>query len=134
MEGWGADSNLFHQGAAKETQDPEVVAATMAQPDVILRRPVGSKGPFTEHAALPTSLGHDETGAKARKQRAKPEKQPPRKTDDKVARKAALEYEKVEKRRENKNRRKKPRGRRRGSEARRQLPRQRQLSKGRAGA
>ena len=54
LEAWGASSNLFHQGAAKETDDPDIVAATMASPGVVLRRPVGSDGPFTEHAALPT--------------------------------------------------------------------------------
>ena len=57
LEAWGASSNLFHQGAAKETDDPDIVAATMASPGVVLRRPVGSDGPFTEHAALPTDLG-----------------------------------------------------------------------------
>jgi hypothetical protein len=30
LEAWGAGSNLFHQGHAKETEDPDVVAATMA--------------------------------------------------------------------------------------------------------
>jgi hypothetical protein len=30
LEAWGADSNLFHQGAAKESADPDVIAATMA--------------------------------------------------------------------------------------------------------
>jgi hypothetical protein len=30
LEAWGADSNLFHQGAAKESDDPYVIAATMA--------------------------------------------------------------------------------------------------------
>jgi hypothetical protein len=49
----GADSNLFHQGAAKESEDPELVAATMAKPGVILHRPVGSEDPHTEDAALP---------------------------------------------------------------------------------
>src|ERR1700742_2306738 len=29
LEAWGADSNLFHQGAAKESADPDVIAATM---------------------------------------------------------------------------------------------------------
>jgi hypothetical protein len=100
LQAWGADSNLFHQGAAKESQDSEVVAAIMAKPSVILRRPVGSNGPFTEHAALPTDLGRDEAAGRSRKQHAKPKAQPPRKTDDKVSRKAALEYEKAEKRRE----------------------------------
>jgi hypothetical protein len=40
LEAWGADSNLFHQGAAKESTDPDVVAATMAKPGVVLKRPV----------------------------------------------------------------------------------------------
>ena len=57
LEAWGADSNLFHQGAAKESDDPDVVAATMAKPGVMLKRPVGSNGPFKEHAELPTNLG-----------------------------------------------------------------------------
>ena len=30
LEAWGADSNLFHQGAAQESLDPDVIAATMA--------------------------------------------------------------------------------------------------------
>jgi hypothetical protein len=46
LEAWGADSNLFHQGAAKESTDPEVIAATMKKPGVVLKRPVGSDGPF----------------------------------------------------------------------------------------
>jgi len=41
LEAWGADSNLFHQGAAKESNDPDVIAATMAKPGVVLGRPVG---------------------------------------------------------------------------------------------
>ncbi len=57
LEAWGADSNLFHQGAAKQSEDPDVVAATMAKPGVMLKRPVGSNGPFKEHAELPTNLG-----------------------------------------------------------------------------
>jgi colicin import membrane protein len=56
LEAWGADSNLFHQGVAKESNDPEVVAATMSKPGIILRRPVGSDAPFRENAELPTYL------------------------------------------------------------------------------
>ncbi|MCS3931945.1 hypothetical protein M2175_006976 [Bradyrhizobium elkanii] len=37
LDAWGAGSNLFHQGAAKETDDPDAVAATMAQPGVVLK-------------------------------------------------------------------------------------------------
>ena len=50
---WGAGSNLFHQDAAKETDDPEVIGATMSKPGVVLKRPAGSNGRFAEHADLP---------------------------------------------------------------------------------
>jgi colicin import membrane protein len=53
LEAWGA-GNLFDQGAARETDDPDVVAATMAKPGVVLRRPAGSNGPFAQHSDLPT--------------------------------------------------------------------------------
>src|SRR3569832_1403311 len=99
LQAWGADSNLFHQGAAHESSDPAVVAATLAKPGVVLKRPVGSDQPFGEHAELPTHLD----GADRRrptKARAKPKKQASRKTDDKAARKAALAYEKEQKRRD----------------------------------
>ena len=44
LEAWGADSNLFHQGAAMQSEDPDVIEATMAAPGVVLKRPVGSSG------------------------------------------------------------------------------------------
>ncbi|MET4206331.1 cell envelope biogenesis protein TolA [Bradyrhizobium sp. LA2.1] len=114
LEAWGASSNLFHQGAAKETDDPDIVAATMASPGVVLRRPVGSGGPFTESAALPTDLADDEAKRKPKpNSKSKPEsksesKQRPakgvtkqsRKIDDQDARKAAAAFEKEERRRD----------------------------------
>lgn len=30
LEAWGAGGNLFHQGVAKKTDDPDVVAAAMS--------------------------------------------------------------------------------------------------------
>jgi hypothetical protein len=36
LEAWGAGSNLFHQGVARETDDSDVVAATMSKPGVSL--------------------------------------------------------------------------------------------------
>jgi colicin import membrane protein len=104
LEAWGAESNLFHQGVARESKNPEVVAATMAKPGVILRRPVGSNGPFTEYAALPTDLSDDEVNGRPKRPRAKPKKQPPRKIDDKAARQAALEYERAERQRKSERR------------------------------
>jgi hypothetical protein len=58
LEAWGSSNNLFHQGFAKATDEPDVVAATMAKPGVVLRRPVGTDRPFTEHAALPRDFAN----------------------------------------------------------------------------
>jgi hypothetical protein len=81
LEAWGADSNLFHQGVAKESHDPAVIAATIAKPGVVLKRSVGSDGPFGEHAELPKNLGEDgrkkpaqKPSAKAKMSSAQPDK------------------------------------------------------------
>ena len=96
LEAWGADSNLFHQGAAKESDDPAVIAATMKKPGVVLRRPVGSDGPFSEHAELPTDLG-DSGGRRAKparkSQERKPKKTSFRPVDKAAERTATLAYE-----------------------------------------
>jgi hypothetical protein len=104
LEAWGADSNLFHQGAAKESEDPDVIAATMSKPGVVLRRPVGSDGPFGEHADLPRHLSGDEPNHKRANARAKPKKQVPQPNDNKAARKAALAFEREQRRRDSERR------------------------------
>ena len=86
LDAWGADSNLFHQGAAKESDDPAVIAATMKKPGVVLRRPVGSDGPFREHAELPTDLG--DAGGRTKLAR-KPHERKPSKTSSRPVDKAA---------------------------------------------
>ena len=99
LEAWGADSNLFHQGVARESEDPDVIAATMAKPGVVLKRPVGTHGAFGEHASLPTGLGR--SGKAAGTTRTPPavrsKAAPPANTA--AERKAALAYEREEKRR-----------------------------------
>jgi hypothetical protein len=100
LAAWGASSNLFHQGVAKETDDPDVVAATMAKPGVVLRRPVGSNKAFTESAELPTDLAEGDARPRAKRRAAKPARKAPRKVDDQQARKAAAAFEKEERRRE----------------------------------
>jgi hypothetical protein len=101
LEAWGADSNLFHQGAAKESDDPDVIAAAMKKPGVVLRRPVGTDRPFSEHAGLPTDLGGGGPTKAARKSKGHKAKQPSSRPVDKAAeRKAALAYEREQSRRE----------------------------------
>ncbi len=101
LEAWGAGSNLFHQGVARETDDPDVVAATMSKPGVILRRPAGSSGRFAEHSNLPT--GDEARGGRERRW-PKAEKRSPPKISEKAARKAALDFEREQKRNEAKRR------------------------------
>src|SRR5947208_7342830 len=86
LEAWGTKTNLFHQGVAKEVDDPEVIAATMRKPGVILRRPVGSNGPFKEHAELPKDLSLHDFKGRARKTHAKLKKQQAPKIDDNASR------------------------------------------------
>ncbi|MEY9184388.1 colicin import membrane protein [Bradyrhizobium sp. USDA 326] len=116
LQAWGASSNLFHQGVAKETEDPKIVAAAMAKPGVVLRRPVGSDGPFTESAELPTDLGESEarsgserksrskSNSRSNRRTVKPTRKASRKIDDQAARKAAAAFEKEERRREDERR------------------------------
>jgi hypothetical protein len=100
LEAWGADSNLFHQGAAKESTDPDVIGATMAKPGVVLKRPVGSDGPFGEHAALPQNLGLGGGNKPASKRSNRNATKPPARPDKAADRKAAQAYERERQRRE----------------------------------
>lgn len=108
LEAWGANSNLFHQGFASETDDPKIVAATLAKPGVVLKRPVGTKGAFSEDAELPADLGGDKPVAPATKSKPKKaaaKKVLPGKRDDKIERAAALAYEKEQRKRDAEKRR-----------------------------
>ena len=96
-EAWGSDTDVFKKGFAKETHDPKIVAATMAKPGVLLKRPVGSNGPFGENAELPQINKITENLAKFQPSRKEATTY---KVDDKTARDAALAFEREQKRRE----------------------------------
>ena len=97
LEAWGSGTNLFQLGAAKETDDPSIVAATMAKPGVTLRRPVGSKGSFGEHAKLPKHLPIDDVEQNASTRKPKTRKLPALKVvDEKAVRDAALAFERTQ--------------------------------------
>ena len=100
LEAWGSKSNLFHQGFASEAGDPDVIAATLAKPGVILKRPVGSDGAFREDAALPSDLSGEKVKARPKKPPAKPGKRSTGKIDDQATRKAASAYERERRQRE----------------------------------
>jgi hypothetical protein len=100
LAAWEAGSNLFHQGFAREVDDPDVVRATMAKPGVVLKRPAGSNGPFAEHAGLPTDLATD--GGRERRPKARVRKTETGRRDAKIsesdARQAALAFQREQKR------------------------------------
>ena len=110
LEAWGMGHNAFHQGFAKETHDPKIVAAAMAQPGVVLRRPVGTKGAFAQNAALPKQLwaatkpepakAKPKTKAKPKAPKAPKPKRPKSKKDEKADRAAILSFEKAKARRD----------------------------------
>jgi colicin import membrane protein len=101
LEAWGANRNLFHQGFARESDDAEVIAVTMAKPGIVLRRPVGSDEPFSEHARLPTIEALDGAPRKSKARSGKdgkPSKHP--KSSERQERKAALAFERERERQE----------------------------------
>ncbi|HEX3486856.1 MAG TPA: hypothetical protein VHT51_17520 [Micropepsaceae bacterium] len=53
LKAWGSRQNLFRDGLAKPADDPAAIAAATAKPGVVLRRPAGSKAPFSENPGLP---------------------------------------------------------------------------------
>jgi colicin import membrane protein len=105
LKAWGAGSNLFHQGIARETDDPDIVAATMRKPGVVLKRPAGSSGRFAEHSDLPSDLGLERADRGQGKSRPKPKHQATLKISEEAGRKAAAEFEREQRQREEERRR-----------------------------
>ncbi len=96
LEAWGAGSNLFHHGFAKETDDPDAITATMAKPGVVLKRPAGSGGRFAEHAGLPDL--EDKEGKSKVSRHPQPKRRGASKIKAADSRKAAAAYEREQKR------------------------------------
>src|SRR4051812_38351595 len=53
---WGVTRELFREGTAKETNDPKAVEAAMRKVGLVVRRPIGSSGPFEERAEAEQAL------------------------------------------------------------------------------
>jgi colicin import membrane protein len=104
LEAWGAGANLFHQGLAKQTTDPTIVKTTMEMPGVVLRRPVGTNGAFTERAALPSDFVTGKSKEATTRATSKVQETPAHKIDDKAVRQAAIVAEREQKRLESERR------------------------------
>lgn len=102
LAAWGAESDLFHQGFARETRDPAIVESTLAQPGVVLRRPVGTAGQFTETAEISERIlvDHARTTAKTKRQTpSRREGETSRRPVASARKAAADDHERQEKRR-----------------------------------
>jgi colicin import membrane protein len=109
LEAWGLGHNAFKHGFAKQTDDPKIVAATEAAPGVVLRRPIGSNGPFKEDADLPRVTAAAMTAAKKATpkstQPSKPAKPPKRRLTPEIKAKPrapVIDLEKARREREKK--------------------------------
>jgi colicin import membrane protein len=102
LEAWGMSHNAFQQGFAKQTNDPAIIAATIAKPGVVLKRAVGSSGEFGETAELPKSLPNIKPTAisKAKARPAKAPKAPKRAKKPEQDRAAIISFEKEKRKRE----------------------------------
>ena len=105
LEAWGAGANLFHQGFARQTDDPAIVEATMARPGIVLRRPVGTDQHFKEDAEASEAAFEGKLERKSRPARRRREPVVAKATDPKQEREAARAFEKERERRERLERR-----------------------------
>lgn len=53
LAAWGIRQNLFAEGRARISEDPAAVEAALAQPEIPLRRAIGSQDPFGLEPNLP---------------------------------------------------------------------------------
>ncbi|HEX3944691.1 MAG TPA: hypothetical protein VHW69_11440 [Rhizomicrobium sp.] len=53
---WGVTRDLFHDGTAKQTDDPKAIMAATRKVGMVVRRPIGSNGPFEERADAEQTL------------------------------------------------------------------------------
>ncbi|TCI00784.1 hypothetical protein EJV46_00985 [Roseococcus sp. SYP-B2431] len=71
LQAWGVHRNVFADGHAKLTTDEAAVAAATAHPETVLKRPVGSDGPFEVEPTLLPEVP-DVPSKKATRKAAKP--------------------------------------------------------------
>jgi hypothetical protein len=105
LEAWGFGHNAFQQGFASETHDAQIIAAAMAKPGIVLRRPVGTAEPFREGAELPRGFSIPEIGkvpksAPKSKTAPTPKAGPKRAEEEQAERTAVISFQQEKARRE----------------------------------
>jgi hypothetical protein len=103
MEAWGIKHNAFHRGDASESDDQAIVAAAMAKPGTVLKRPVGTVEPFQEDAALPAGFALPVEVQKDQPKKTAKKKRPsraPNPNEDRSRQAAIISFEKARAERE----------------------------------
>jgi hypothetical protein len=72
LAAWGVRQDIFKEGVARETDDPDLVAAATAQPGEVLRRPAAARAELAKLKAAPRKP------AQAKPEPAKAQKAEPR--------------------------------------------------------
>jgi len=99
LDAWGFKHNAFHQGFASETGDAKIIAAAMANPGIVLRRPVGTNEAFRADAELPRDfkipgIGNLPPSDPKATQQAGPKKTSSKAKDQGAGRAAVISFEK----------------------------------------
>jgi hypothetical protein len=86
LRAWGSHQNLFAEGIAHVTDDPKAIETALAQPEIPLRRVIGSDAAFElEPSVRPKApkpaKGEKAPKAKATKPTPKPKPPPPDRSD-----------------------------------------------------
>ena len=100
LKAWDIREDLFAQGTAASTDDPQAVKAATAAPGVVLRRPAGSDKAFCESPEAPDAPSL-KPAAKAKADKAaaaKPARPPPDRRPLEAAEKALADLDAEEKR------------------------------------
>lgn len=98
LAAWDVREDLFAQGAASVTEDPQAVAAANADPGVVLRRAAGSNEPFSAAPGAP-SVPKLARPAGVRTAPPAPEPAPPDRTGLDAAERALAAFEATAERR-----------------------------------
>lgn len=89
LRAWGSRQDLFREGLAKPSEDKAAIAAAIAKPGVVLRRPAGSNSLFTENPGLPVVPKAPKKTTPATPANSKAAKEPKRLPPDRSALNAA---------------------------------------------
>ena len=89
LRAWGTRQNLFADGQARVTDDPQAIAAALAHPEIPLKRAVGSSDPFARESLHLPKLPDAPRPDGARSKRKAAAQAPPRPAADRSALDAA---------------------------------------------